>query len=327
LTKKLSIVTVTYNQEQLISRTIDAILNQKTDFDIELIIGEDCSTDNTRQIVLGYQNKYPEKIKVITSETNVGIELNYLRCYRVCQGDYVAICDGDDYWVDELKLQKQVDFLENNKEYGLVGTALKYYNTETNEILEEIVLNKNATYSLETVFLKNPFTASTVLFEWRLLDSFLELYEHTPALENFIDYSLWLYFASKKKVAILKDITTAYGVSENAISQNKDTQKAWQYRKRNYNHFKFFDSYIDTIDNTTINAAYYNRAIWYYRLVAVNQDKEVYNEFVKIFEQNDKQRLFLLKILMKYPKTHRVVTLYEKVRNRFFGTGERINKY
>lgn len=320
---KVSIVTITYNQEKIISRTIDAILAQETDFDIELIIGEDCSTDNTQKIVLEYQKKYPEIINVITSATNIGIEKNYLRCYQACTAKYVAICDGDDYWTDTLKLQKQVDFLEKNNDYGLIGTSIKYYNTETNNIISEVLLKSNETFSLGSIFLKNPFTASTVLFRGELLTKFLDLHQKTPALDNFIDYSLWLFFATEMKVGILKDITTAYGVSKNAISQNTDYKKAWEYRERNYNHFKFFDSYIDTLDKKIINQAYYNRAIWYYRLVGVNQDIETYKEFVEIFKKNDKQRLFWLKKLNKNPNLYKTVTLYEKMRSKFFDFGEK----
>jgi len=317
--KKVSIVTITYNQEAIISRTIDAILSQKTNFDITLIIGEDCSTDNTLQIVLAYQKKHPDKIKVITSDTNVGIEKNYLRCYEASQTEYVAICDGDDFWIDPYKLQKQVDFFEKNKEYGLLGTMVKYYNATTKSYIKETKIDTDyKEYSFESIFIQNPLTASTVLFRGELLTQFLELYQKNKTeLKGFLDYSLWMFFSSKMKVGVLKDVTTAYTLSENSISQNTDYAKAWKYRYRNYKHFKFFSSYFKNLDKKTLDKAHYNRAIWYYRLVAINQDEETANALLEVFKKNDSIRYMLLKILIKFPKWHRLATLYEKIKTVF----------
>ena len=113
----VSICCTAYNLEKYISQTIESFLSQKTTFKYEIIVGEDCSKDSTRQILLKYSEKYPDLIQVIMSEANVGIARNYKRVLERAKGKYIAICDGDDYWVDPLKLQKQVDFLENNCEY------------------------------------------------------------------------------------------------------------------------------------------------------------------------------------------------------------------
>ncbi len=319
--KKVSIVTVTYNQEKVISNTIDSILSQKTNFDFELIIGEDCSTDTTRKIVLDYQTRLPNRVRLITSDTNVGNEKNYLRCYESCQAEYVAICDGDDYWIDPLKLQKQVDFLEKNKDYGLVGTNVKYLESDKNKFLPYKESKGDIiTYEYRDIYIENPLTSSTVLFRRKLLTQFLELFqENKEELENFVDYSLWMFFSSKMKVANLDDITTVYRISDNSISQNTDFKKSWLYRKRNYEHFKFFSTYIKNIDATTLKRAAHNRAIWYYKLVALNKDVETFNELQKIFKENkDYVRYWLLTITMKYKKCHYLIAFYEQIRARIF---------
>jgi glycosyltransferase involved in cell wall biosynthesis len=115
----VSVVTITYNQESYIGQAVEGALQQQTDFGVEIIIGEDCSTDRTREIVLGYQRKYPDRIQVITSNHNVGNRENFLRVLMASRGKYIAVCDGDDYWTDPHKLQKQVDFLETNPAYSL----------------------------------------------------------------------------------------------------------------------------------------------------------------------------------------------------------------
>ena len=116
----VSVKMITYNHEPYIAQAIEGVLMQGTDFPIELIIGEDCSTDGTRNIVSYYQKKYPDIIRVITSDKNVGACKNGLRTDKACRGKYIAYCEGDDYWHHPLKLQKQVDYLESHPDVGLV---------------------------------------------------------------------------------------------------------------------------------------------------------------------------------------------------------------
>jgi glycosyltransferase involved in cell wall biosynthesis len=112
----VTIRTSTYNHGQYIRKCIEGVLMQETDFQVEYIIGEDCSTDDTRKIVMEYAEKYPDVIRVITADYNVGAKANGQRCIRQIRGKYMALCEGDDYWTDPHKLQKQVDFLELNPE-------------------------------------------------------------------------------------------------------------------------------------------------------------------------------------------------------------------
>lgn len=113
----LSIICITYNHEKYIAQALDSFLMQKTDFAFEIVIGEDCSKDKTLSIINKYRETFPSLIKVITSDTNVGFVENFRRTLRECKGKYIAICEGDDYWTDEKKIQIQVDFLENNPRY------------------------------------------------------------------------------------------------------------------------------------------------------------------------------------------------------------------
>jgi glycosyltransferase involved in cell wall biosynthesis len=112
----VSVRVITYNHERYIAQCLEGILMQRTNFPFEVIVGEDCSTDHTREIVLAYGKKYPETIRVIISENNVGGFQNVLRVQQACRGKYHAHCEGDDYWIDPLKLQKQVDFMEAHPE-------------------------------------------------------------------------------------------------------------------------------------------------------------------------------------------------------------------
>ena len=114
----VSVCMITYNHEDFISEAIEGVLMQKTDFPIELIIGEDCSTDNTRKIVVEYANKYPNIIRLLLPDNNLGMMKNFVETLDAANGKYIALCEGDDYWTDPYKLQKQVDFLEMNEGYA-----------------------------------------------------------------------------------------------------------------------------------------------------------------------------------------------------------------
>jgi len=125
---KISATVLTYNQEKTIRQTIDSILMQKGDFDLEIVIAEDCSTDNTRSICKEYADKYPDKIRLLPNTHNLGIFPNWIRMVRACRGDFISGLAGDDYWCDEYKLDKQVRFLLSHPDYGFVTTeGYRYY--------------------------------------------------------------------------------------------------------------------------------------------------------------------------------------------------------
>lgn len=116
---RAAVFMVTYNHAHYVEQAIESVMMQKTNFPFKLFIGEDCSTDETRSICLKYKEKYSDKIELLLTEKNIGGRLNALNVYSACfaYGDYTAICEGDDYWSDPLKLQKQVDFLEANPDF------------------------------------------------------------------------------------------------------------------------------------------------------------------------------------------------------------------
>ncbi|MCR6545242.1 glycosyltransferase [Dehalobacterium formicoaceticum] len=128
----VSVICITYNHENYIGDAIEGFIMQQTDFDFEILIGEDCSTDGTRKVIESYANQYPEKIKLITSDQNVGMIENYRRVYAKSSGKYIAECEGDDYWTDPQKLQKQVDFMEAHPECSMCFHAAEVIDVRNN---------------------------------------------------------------------------------------------------------------------------------------------------------------------------------------------------
>ena len=115
----VSVCVITFNHEKYIEQAIKSILSQETNFPIELVIGDDCSIDNTSKIILKYKKKYPKKIVYLRRKKNLGMMKNFIDTLKHCRGKYIAMCEGDDCWIDPNKLQKQVDFLENNLEFSI----------------------------------------------------------------------------------------------------------------------------------------------------------------------------------------------------------------
>ena len=118
----ISVVVITFNQEATIAQALDSVLCQKGVFKLELVIGEDASTDGTLAVCKEYAQRHPESIRLLSNGPNLGILGNYTRCIKACTGDYVAILAGDDYWCDGNKLQKQLDYMQEHPEYGVVCT-------------------------------------------------------------------------------------------------------------------------------------------------------------------------------------------------------------
>ena len=129
----LSVVTITYNHAPYIAKCIEGVLMQQVNFPMEFIIAEDCSTDGTRAICEEYAKKYPDLIRLLPSEGNMGAVMNEQRAFEAARGKYIATCEGDDYWTDPLKLQKQVDFLESHPECTASFHRFRQYDEKRNE--------------------------------------------------------------------------------------------------------------------------------------------------------------------------------------------------
>ena len=131
---KVSVAMVTYNHEAFIAKALDSILMQMTDFDFEIVIGEDCSIDNTRSILIDYSNRHPDRFKLLLNENNLGMFKNGLQVLEACTGKYIAILEGDDYWTSADKLQKQADFLDAHPESVICfHNAIMHYIDKSHE--------------------------------------------------------------------------------------------------------------------------------------------------------------------------------------------------
>ena len=251
----ISVCMITYNHEKYISKAIEGVLMQQTNFLTELIIGEDCSTDNTRKICLEYKEKYPDKIQLLP-EKNLGVTQNFIKTLNTCTGKYIALCEGDDYWTDPLKLQKQVDFLEANEEYGLVHTAFKTVDENNDEInvayYENLKKEANKEYAFFDM-LKNNLRIMTLTICFRR-----SLYSNCN--DWFIyDYWVCLDIARKAKIYYMDEDMGCYRIHRTSIIRSKPSfvrrRSPWVKLDMLKRYFKYKDeNYCN--DNKQIGLAF-----------------------------------------------------------------------
>lgn len=214
----VSIVMIAYNLEKYIEEAIESVLNQKTNFRVELVIGEDCSIDKTREMALDYQSRYPKLIRVLLPPKNQGLTPNCVATHNACVGKYIALLDGDDYWTSSDKLQKQVDFLEKNPEYsGCAHQSLKIYDDNSAEpsffgstVDEDYFLNDTITH--------RKFHTSSLVYRKMLWDKTGGIPENISSNERAI-YPMIAVFG---KIRYFKESMCVYRFSGFGLSSRVD---------------------------------------------------------------------------------------------------------
>lgn len=231
----VSIRTSAYNHGKYIRQCIEGILMQKTDFAFEYIIGEDFSKDDTREIVMEYAAKYPDIIRVVTADYNVGMKANGERCIMRCRGKYMALCEGDDYWTDPYKLQKQVSYLEEHPECALVYTKAQTVRLDgaTNVIGEPI----DAEYGL---LAKNVIPTLTTLIRKDVIEEYTAAAEVSGKVWPAGDYPQWIWIAMKYDIHFIDEVTAAYRVLTESASHSKDITKLLNFQNAVYDIKSYF---------------------------------------------------------------------------------------
>lgn len=206
---KVSILMITYNQEKFISHAIESVLMQETNFDFELVIGEDCSIDNTREIVCLYQKKYPDKIKILPSDKNQGMALNFARTLAQCRGKYVALLEGDDYWTSPHKLKIQADFLDQHKDCAFCFHKVRCFYEDKSQPAYDFPEGDLAQFStLKTLLRGNYISTCSVVFRNRLFSSIPEWYFQL----QLGDWPLHIFNAQHGKIGYVKEKMGCYRI-------------------------------------------------------------------------------------------------------------------
>ncbi|WP_208610269.1 glycosyltransferase family 2 protein [Flavobacterium phragmitis] len=219
---------ITYGHEKYIRQAIEGVLMQECNFEVELIISNDCSPDKTDEIIQDILKNHPRKswIKYFSHETNLGIMPNLFFSLKHCSGKYIAMCEGDDYWITVDKLKKQIDILENNENGGIVYSHTKQYIEKTGQFLElpERVV-KNEEHIIPEM-LKSKFIefASTV-FRKKILDKVIITLREELKGKVIGDTRILLETVYRSKLYYLNEVTSVYRILEGSASHPVTTEK------------------------------------------------------------------------------------------------------
>ena len=268
----LSVCMIAYNHGEYIGQAIESIVSQHTDFRFELIISDDVSSDNTRDICKLYEERFPDKIRLVFREQNLGICRNFFETLSLAKGKYVAVCEGDDYWIDNYKLQKQKEYLDNHPAASFVyhnaivqkGREKRLFislNTEEHIVGTEELLSKWAIPTASIVFRRSAFFIPEPFKVFTNADYYLELLLHSKGEIHYVPSIMSVYrrhegsaseFLDKDKSGLyeglkelLQHCRQFYSSSEQSLFQNAidryDQKKLSEERKSRFPFLKYLD--------------------------------------------------------------------------------------
>lgn len=255
----ISVVVLTYNQERTISRALDSILMQQCHVPYEIVIGEDCSTDNTRAICERYAKNYPDIIRLICNPHNKGIVDNYFDCLLACRGKYIADCAGDDFWTDPLKLEKEVSIMEAHNNVTMVITNWQYYD----EVSQKSIPSRQKQHApitpgcdlLKAIITQHNMSVFHLCTALYRADVFRKAYEEDIFLfrnKAFCSEDIQIAFsmALHGDIAYLPDITLSYSLGLESVSNSADDVKQFGFVQKMTNliHYLATKHHIDLAD-------------------------------------------------------------------------------
>lgn len=318
----VSICCIAYNQEKYIKKMLDSLLMQKTDFAYEIIIHDDASTDNTAKIICEYEKKYPEIVKPIYQVENqyskgISVSLNYN--YPRCRGKYIAWCEGDDYWSDPLKLQKQVEVLEKNRNCTVCVHKVKIVSEDeqrvlgsfprTEQLYEGIIDNKEflslVIYTRTTAFLQ--FHITSFMARGEYIRKYCKELPEFRKIFDVGDIPMLLYLGVYGDAYYIEEYMSCYRA--NAIGswntrENAIIDKKIKHINTECRALQEFDKYSNYIVHESVEKGINARKFEIMRLnhnIAEMKSAEMI-EFYRMLSLKDRMRENLLKycpVLMK----------------------------
>ena len=249
---KVSVIVPTYNHEPYIRQCLDSLVNQETSFPYEILVGEDDSRDGTREICKEYAAKYPDKIRLFLNDRQNVVYIhgfptgrwNFINLLRHARGEYVAFCDGDDFWNVPHKLQKQVDYLETRPDFGMVHTRAHLWFEETKHHIADFHQFKHLKVYEGRVFdslIENSFiVTATVLMRKRFIDELLAWKPFDPYRYMLLDYAIKLYTAYHSQIGFIPEVMATHRILRESASNSKNIYKKIYYYQSQYEMIQFF---------------------------------------------------------------------------------------
>lgn len=301
---KLTVCCVTYNHEKYIAQALDGFLMQKTNFPFQVLVGDDASTDSTAKIVQEYAQKYPEIIKPIFHDVNVGAFNNSHSLYKQARTKYVAICDGDDYWIDENKLQKQVDFLDAHPECSVCFHPVRVVwddGRKDDAIYPDAkMLKKVRDLNFTSLLKRNFIQTNSIVFRWRFCSEDISDFFKQEVASG--DWYLNLLHAQIGEIGFIPDVMAVYRRNAGGVWTGAGKSSEW-FCKYGLAHLRFWELCEEQFNiDKYQEKEFFKRAIFYASLCCQNKKLEERYSYIKKPIENifiNKICLIGLKILKK----------------------------
>ena len=244
----VSVFCSVYNHKKFIAQCLDSLVNQKTTFHYEIVVKDDASTDGTSDIIRAYHEKYPDKIIPLILETNhlqhgLG-HVAFQRAFSLMRGKYIAMCEGDDFWTDENKLQKQVELMESHPDYALCGHAAYYADENGNLIQGDSFRYRESSGELTTEEVISSWAMATCSLLYRKSCRTDVIFPFQGSCINS-DYALMVYMALKGKVYYLDELMSAYRVACSGSVTQKQRQNKEYFKKSRLEYVAMLDRIDD----------------------------------------------------------------------------------
>lgn len=224
----ISVVIPSYNRADTVGQTIDSILAQKVDADVEIVVGDDCSTDNAREVLLKYKEQHQDVIRLLFHEQNMGLGANWATCVKACKGKYICNCDNDDYWHNENKLQIQLDYMESHPECNICITNHRTLNRTTGEIREVHVHLDHSDIQYSMWHSQN-FCNATIMYRAEFMKAHLDLDEFIKRRFTLQDWPAWVILTAYTDIDELPESTATWCMETVSITRPDSVEK---YAKR-----------------------------------------------------------------------------------------------
>ncbi|WP_455679314.1 glycosyltransferase family 2 protein [Streptococcus sp.] len=271
---KVSIICTNYNKEAWIEEAIQSFLNQKCDFNYEIILVDDASTDHSPQIIEQYANQYPDKIKAVFHQENLGITKTWVNICQLAQGDYIARCDGDDYWTDEYKLQKQVEILDKSETSKWSCSDFDII-SENGELRHKEAIKNGIIRKMSSFEEMLAFRGMTMSSTW-LVDRELMLEVNGAISLDAVDdtFSLQLELFTKTELTFLQDSTTVYRLHEGSDSHPTSVKKlSERFEKLQKTQEEYLEKYYFKIDFRNLTRYLFSENTEREKIIAVKQQE------------------------------------------------------
>jgi glycosyltransferase involved in cell wall biosynthesis len=255
---KVSVFLATYNHEPFIEQAVRSVLMQRVNFDYEVLVGEDASTDGTARVLKRLQAEYPGRVRALLRPRNLGMCRNFIETYQACRGEYIAYLDGDDYWTCPDKLQKQVDYLEEHRDCSTCFHNAHILSDDPGDTQKEFFVNRTGRTVFtvaDLILLNNIIPSSSIVVRNGLIDRFPDWLPEVTA----VDWVFNILNAGKGKIGYIPEAMAVYRRHDGGVWSAMEDERR---REEVLKVYKYLPSVLDPELGTVVEAAAERLTLW-----------------------------------------------------------------